>query len=213
MLDPDRSRIRSSGTSNPSPRARRGSSRPGARSGSRRRRGSRPASTAPVSARAASAADRPPLTRKTPSRRSRASGAPPGRAGDGSEARVDDLGSTTGDSVSRAAIGRVVAVALHPQRKRLHAAQGEEAVERPGTAPIEFWTKCSRSARSRRRCARRTADHVRVAADVLGRRVHDDVGAERQRLLEIRAGEGVVDDDERAGRMRRARRSPRCRRS
>ena len=43
------------------------------------------------------------------------------------------------------------------------------------------------------------ADHVGVAAGVLGRRVHDDVGAQRQRLLEVRRGEGVVDDEQRAG--------------
>ena len=42
------------------------------------------------------------------------------------------------------------------------------------------------------------ADDVGVAADVLGRGVHDDVGAEGQRLLEVRRGERVVDDEQRA---------------
>ena len=38
----------------------------------------------------------------------------------------------------------------------------------------------------------------RVAAAVLGRRVRDDVGAERERLLQVGRGEGVVDDEQRA---------------
>ena len=43
---------------------------------------------------------------------------------------------------------------------------------------------------------RGSADRVGVAAEKLRRRVHDDVGAERERLLEVRRGEGVVDDDD-----------------
>ena len=55
-----------------------------------------------------------------------------------------------------------------------------------------------------RRVVRRgeAADHVRVAAEVLRRRVDDDVGAELERELEVRRGEGVVDDDEGAGGVR-----------
>ena len=53
---------------------------------------------------------------------------------------------------------------------------------------------------------RRGGDHgaeedVAVAGEVLGHRVHDDVGAELERPLEQGGGEGVVDD----GRARRAR--------
>ena len=44
----------------------------------------------------------------------------------------------------------------------------------------------------------RAADHVGVPAEVLGRGVHHDVGAEPERLLEVRRGEGVVDDEQRA---------------
>lgn len=39
-------------------------------------------------------------------------------------------------------------------------------------------------------------DHVRVAVDVLGYRVHDNVGAVVERVLHIWAEEGIVDDDE-----------------
>ena len=47
------------------------------------------------------------------------------------------------------------------------------------------------------------ADHVGVAAEVLRRRVHDDVGAEVERALEVGRREGVVDHEERACRLRR----------
>jgi hypothetical protein len=42
---------------------------------------------------------------------------------------------------------------------------------------------------------RRAHDHVRVPVDVLCDAVHDDVGAVVQRVLHVRAHEGVVDDD------------------
>src|SRR5262249_14892159 len=38
----------------------------------------------------------------------------------------------------------------------------------------------------------RPADHVGVAAEVLGRAVDDQVGPQRQRLLQVRGGEGGV---------------------
>ena len=57
------------------------------------------------------------------------------------------------------------------------------------------------------------ADDVAVAAEVLRGRVHDDVGAERQRLLQVRRGERVVDDAPARRARGRARRRPRCRRS
>ena len=59
-----------------------------------------------------------------------------------------------------------------------------------------------------RRIVRRgeTADDVRVSTEVLGRRVHHDVRAELQRPLQIGRRKGVVDDEERAGRMRCVRR-------
>ncbi len=41
----------------------------------------------------------------------------------------------------------------------------------------------------------RPADDIGMAAEVLGRGVHDDVGAEGERLLQRRGGEGVVDHD------------------
>jgi len=48
----------------------------------------------------------------------------------------------------------------------------------------------------------RPAHDVAVTADVLGRRVHDDVGAERDRLLQVRRREGVVDREHSTHRAR-----------
>ena len=53
----------------------------------------------------------------------------------------------------------------------------------------------------------RTADHVGVPAEVLRRRVHDDVGAEGQRTLQVGRGEGVVDGEQRPGLVRHRRRA------
>ena len=55
-----------------------------------------------------------------------------------------------------------------------------------------------------RRCRDdRAADHVAVAVQVLGGRMHDQVGAERERLLPERRQKGVVRRHQRAGRVRR----------
>ncbi len=48
----------------------------------------------------------------------------------------------------------------------------------------------------------RAADHVGVAAEVLRRAVDDEVGPERERLLQVRRGERVVDRQQRAGAVR-----------
>ena len=62
-----------------------------------------------------------------------------------------------------------------------------------------------RSASSASLVADEPADDVGVAAEVLRGRVHDDVGAELERPLEVRRRERVVDDDARAARRARAR--------
>ena len=55
------------------------------------------------------------------------------------------------------------------------------------------------------------ADHVRVSPQVLRRRVDHSVGAETDRLLEVRGRERVVDDAACSLRVARLRRPPRCR--
>jgi hypothetical protein len=71
----------------------------------------------------------------------------------------------------------------------------------PGTAPSDFWRKALGDRRVVR--GEEAADHVRVPAEVLRRRVEHDVGADLERVLEVRRREGVVDDDDRAGRVGR----------
>ena len=75
-----------------------------------------------------------------------------------------------------------------------------------GTAPTAFWRKRRRS--RERVVARddRAADHVGVAVQVLGRRVHDQIGAELERALQHRRRERVV--DRAAARRACARRAP-----
>ena len=68
----------------------------------------------------------------------------------------------------------------------------------PGTPPIAFWRKWSRSAIGRIARHRDAEDRVAVAGEVLRRRVEHDVRAEIERALEGRRGERVVDDEERA---------------
>ena len=97
----------------------------------------------------------------------------------------------------------VLAVLPHPHRQRLQAAQHEPGVERPRHRPERLLQEAQ--ALGDRRVVRRRepADHVGVAAEVLRRRVHDDVGAELERLLQVRRRERVVDDEQRAGGVRR----------
>ena len=72
----------------------------------------------------------------------------------------------------------------------------------PGTAPSDFCRKRSCAPRSSSFVRDEAADHVGVAAEVLGRRVDDEVGSERERLLQVGRGEGVVDDEEGADGVR-----------
>ena len=77
-----------------------------------------------------------------------------------------------------------------------------QRVERPGHAAHRVLEELDPLGDGRVVHGREAADHVRVAAEVLGRRVDDDVGAELERALEVRRRERVVDDDERADGMR-----------
>ena len=104
--------------------------------------------------------------------------------------------STAGWPTSASATARGVgAVAVHAHGQRLHAPQHQVAVERRrARRPTAFCTKPMPSAELVVVGGDEPADDVGVAAEVLGGRVHDDVGAERERLLQVRRGERVVDD-------------------
>ena len=82
-------------------------------------------------------------------------------------------------------------------RSTSHASNG------PGTAPSDFCRNASCSATVSSFVATKPPIDVGVSAEVLRRRVEHHVGAERERLLEVRRREGVVDDDQRADRVRR----------
>jgi hypothetical protein len=96
-------------------------------------------------------------------------------------------------------------VPLHAQRQCLHAAQNEEAVERAGDRADRVLQEAEPLAQRRQPIAAAddgdAADHVRVAVEVLRRRVDDDVEAELERPLHPRAGEGVVGGAEDAAGM------------
>ena len=88
-------------------------------------------------------------------------------------------------------------VPFDPQVQRAQAAQDEEAIERPGHRTHRVLEEAQPL---RDRVVRVTAtpdDRVGVAGQVLRRRVEHDVGAERQRPLDGRRGERVVDHDQR----------------
>ena len=100
-----------------------------------------------------------------------------------------------------------------PCGRRASSGRGARASSRtgPGTAPSDFCRNLRRSAIVGSFVAAKPADDVRVAAEVLRRRVDDDVGAELERALQVRRRERVVDDDERAGRVGGRRRARGCR--
>ena len=97
-------------------------------------------------------------------------------------------------AASAAMCMRVAAVALHAQRERLDAAQREEGVERARHAAdgVLQEGELLAAARAFLRDDGRAADDVRMAVQVLGGRVHDDVEAVLERPLDPGRGEGVV---------------------
>ena len=97
---------------------------------------------------------------------------------------------------------RVLAVAVHADGQRLHPAEHEPAVERAGDGAERLLQELQALGDGRVVGRGEAADHVGVAAQVLRRRVEDDVGAELERALEVGRGERVVDDDEGAGGVR-----------
>ena len=98
---------------------------------------------------------------------------------------------------------RVLAVLAHAHGEGLEPAEHEPRVERPGDR-AERVLQEAEPLRDRLVVRRDHAgDDVGVAAEVLRRRVDHDVGAEVERVLQVRRGERVVDDDLRADRVRR----------
>ncbi len=93
----------------------------------------------------------------------------------------------------------VFAVRTHAQREGLEAAQGEEAVERAlDAADGVLQERHLLGELGVVANDRDAADHVRVAVEILGGRVHDDVRTQAERALQHRGSKGVVDHDQQA---------------
>src|SRR5262245_43626883 len=89
-------------------------------------------------------------------------------------------------------------VLAHAQRERLRAWQRQPGVPGAGDAAGRVAREAQALEELRIVDDDGAADHVRVAADVLRRRVYDDLRAVPERVLEPGGREGVVDDEERA---------------
>ncbi len=90
---------------------------------------------------------------------------------------------------------RVLAVPRIRSGERLQPAEDEPRVERPGHGAERVLEEGEPLCDGRIVRAGEAADEVGVAAEVLRRRVDDDVGAELERPLEVRGRERVVDDE------------------
>ena len=93
---------------------------------------------------------------------------------------------------------RVLGVPLHAQLQRLQPAQRQPAIERRRHRADRVLQELDRLEDRGIARQRRALDQIGMPRQVFRDAVHDDVGAEREGLLEHRRGEGVVDDDERA---------------
>ena len=99
----------------------------------------------------------------------------------------------------------VVTVALHPDGEGLESAQHQPRIERPRDSAHRVLVKgnslrhvLTRGGLGSRPRHQRSPDDIGVTAAVFRRRVHDDVGAQREGILQIGGGEGVVDGQQRS---------------
>ena len=112
-------------------------------------------------------------------------------------------------------LGGVGLGALDPQRQRAQPAQREPHLERARDRAVQGPVRVQAGVQVVVVGQRGAQHHVAVPREVLGHRVHDDVRAALERALHQRGGEGVVDADQRARRVRgldqrRAGRRPRA---
>ena len=97
---------------------------------------------------------------------------------------------------------RVLAVPRHPQRQRLEPAQHQPALERPRDAAARGAPVAQQRAQRRVAGDDRAAQHVGVAGDRLGERVHRRHRAELERPLQQPGGDRVVHHERRVARRR-----------
>ena len=138
--------------------------------------------------------------RTTASRRSRASAASPARAADatGRPGIVDVLHLRVRRAGTRRAPGRWRCAALHADRQRLGAAQHQPRIERAEDRALRRSARtCSHSMSSSRTATTTPPTLSLWPLRYLVVLCDDQVGAELDRPLEVRAREGVVDDQPR----------------
>src|SRR5207247_10879787 len=85
-------------------------------------------------------------------------------------------------------------VPLHAHREGLGSAEDEPRVEWAGHAAGRVLDERDTGAQILVRAGEASADHIGMATEIFGRRMQDEGGAEAERLLQIWAREGVVDD-------------------
>ena len=92
---------------------------------------------------------------------------------------------------------------LHTQRQRLDAAQRQKGIERPLDAADGVLQKAEALAQLRIVADDRdAADHVGMAVEIFGGRMHDEIEAVFERALQIRTGKSII--GERSGFSSRA---------
>ena len=94
---------------------------------------------------------------------------------------------------------RVRGVPVHAHREGLDPARSEPGVKRPADRAGPELDEADLLGEFVVVQDHRTTEHVGMTTEVFGGRVHDDVRAERERLLQVRRRERVVNDNEGAG--------------
>ena len=117
------------------------------------------------------------------------------------QARIDDLGHAFPVFQPAGHGHGVLVVRLHAQAQGLQPPVGQEGVERPHDAADGVLQELQLGRHLGVLGHQNPADDVGVAVQILGRRVHDHVGAQGQRLLAPRRGEGVVDHQDQLVRL------------
>ena len=129
--------------------------------------------------------------RPTPSRRRLASAASPARAADAT-AGPDNRPSRTPDAALEPVgdLQGAFAMPLHPQGERFQTAQRQKAIERPADRADRVLQKSKLIGQILSIADdRHAADHVAMAVEIFGHRMHDDVESQRQRALHDRGSQ------------------------
>ncbi len=99
-------------------------------------------------------------------------------------------------------LARVGAMAIDSQAERLEALHEHPGIERADRGAGVAGDRLQLVDDERPAAQHRAAQRAALAVDVLGRRMHDDVGPELERPLQDRRREGVVEHDRGAGLVR-----------